>query len=152
PDPNDDAIASDLVTLAYWADRQDVRDRFWRNHLSPLRKLVNSAFAEYRAWAEKRCGANSRLHVRWGLLPGDLSATFEKEGVKIGILGLNTAFLQLQGGDYQGKLAVDYRQFDEACGKRGPDWAGEHHLCLLLTHHPRDWLGQAAKEDLGRIV
>ena len=84
-------------------------------------------------------------------MPGDFAATFEKEGARIGVLGLNSAFLQLAGGDYKERLALGYQQFDGACGKAGPEWAREHHLCLLLTHHPSDWLSRDAQTELGRI-
>ncbi len=36
-------------------------------------------------------------HLKAGILPGDFSATIEKNSAKLGILGLNTSFLQLIG-------------------------------------------------------
>jgi hypothetical protein len=39
-----------------------------------------------------------------GTLPGDLAATLKLADRAIGIIGLNTAFLQLGGGDYRERL------------------------------------------------
>jgi len=90
---------------------------------------------------------------RRGLLPGDFSATIDKDGARLGILGLNTAFLQLADGDYQGRLALHARQFHGACGDSGPDWARQHHACLLLTHHSPVWLDRDARGQLdGQIA
>ena len=153
--PADEDFVSDLEQLAGWAkpDRKTARERFWGKPKDRSRTVVKGAFAEYQTWWDKRLLEKPpSLKVRAGLLPGDFAATLEKDGAKIGILGLNSAFLQLGGGDYKGRLALGYRQLDEACGKAGPAWAREHHLCLLLTHHPADWLCPEAQSDLGRIV
>lgn len=153
--PEDEEFAADLEQLSEWAEknRQKTRERFWSKPTERSRTVVTRAFSEYQAWWDQRpVGKHPSLKVRAGLLPGDFAATFEKDGAKIGILGLNSAFLQLGGGDYKGRLALGYRQLDDACGKSGPDWAREHHLCLLLTHHPADWLCPEAQSELGRII
>jgi hypothetical protein len=53
---------------------------------------------------------------------------------------LNTAYLQLTGDTYEKKLELDVKQFNVACCGDGPRWAREHDVCLLLTHHPPQWL------------
>ena len=153
--PADKEYESDLEQLAEWADaaRGRTRQRFWEEPTGRSRKIVKGAFTEYQAWWDRWLARTSHQpKIRAGLLPGDFAATIERDGAKIGILGLNSAFLQLGGGDYKERLALDYRQFDGACGKSGPEWARQHHLCLLLTHHPADWLCKEAQRDLSRIV
>lgn len=128
-----------LINLQYLWDRQVVQNPFWNNADSEQRRIVDKAFADYTAWWDNLLIPKPRTYRR-GVLSGDFSATIEKDGRKLGILGLNTSFLQLQGGNSQGNLAVDVRQFHEACGGHGPDWARKHDACLLLTHHPPSWL------------
>ena len=82
------------------------------------------------------------------ILPGDFSVTFEKVGAKLGIVGLNTSFLQLTNVNYEGKLALHAHQFHQACGGDGVAWAKQHHVCLLLTHHPPSWLDLESQQSL----
>jgi hypothetical protein len=119
-------------------------DEFWDDGL-PYRKGLKKAFANYQAWWENT-PLKGKDKIQSGTLAGDFSWTLQKDGARLGIVGLNTTFLQLVGGDLKGKLAVDPRQFHEACGGSGPAWTQEHHACLLMTHQPPDWLTQQAEE------
>jgi hypothetical protein len=136
-----------LVTLTkLWDDPAVVRP-FWDDPESAQRKLVDEAFANYMHWWQNI--PVPKLNIdSLGILTGDFSATLEKEGVKLGIVGLNSTFLQLIGGDLKGKLALNVRQFNKACGGHGPDWVNQHDLCLLLTHQPPDWLTREAQDQL----
>ncbi len=71
--------------------------------------------------------------------------TLTKGGRRIGLTGLNTAFLQLGGGDYQGKLVWDPRQVHALCPDGIDRWHADHDLCLLLTHQGPDWLTPEAR-------
>jgi hypothetical protein len=144
PDDEEDPA---LINLQYLWDRQVVQNPFWNNAGSEQRKIVDKAFANYTTWWDGLLVPKPTIY-RPGVLPGDFSATIEKDGRKLGIIGLNTSFLQLQDGNSQGKLAVDVRQFHEACGGHGPDWAKKHDACLLLTHHPPSWLNEQAQDHL----
>lgn len=113
------------------------REGFWNEPQSRCRQVVDDAFANYvEWWQNQRCRPEG---VREGILPGDFSYTFRKGDAKIGILGLNTSFLQLTSDVKQGQLALDILQFHRACRSShtdGPAWSKQHHACLLLTHHP----------------
>lgn len=141
-----------------WHQNPRVQREFWSSARSPNRKLINQAFANYMRWRKKSQFPKPELMTP-GPLPGDFSATIEKEGVRFGILGLNTAFLQLDGGNYLGRLALEPEQFHESCGGNGVEWAKSHDACLLLSHHPPDWLSESARKvlrgdiaDPGRFV
>jgi len=73
-------------------------------------------------------------------LPGDFAVTFEKEGVKVGVIGLNSTFLQIQAGDFMKRLALHPIQIETVCGEEFAVWFRERHTNLLLTHQPPDWL------------
>ena len=92
-------------------------------------------------------------HLKAGILPGDFSATIEKNSAKLGILGLNTSFLQLIGENDEGKLAIHPRQFHQACDDNNTqNWARKHRACLLLTHHPLGWLTVDARMHLNTKI
>jgi len=134
-----------MVLRNDWATDRELRSEFWTEPESRYRNTVNNAFANYAEWWKR---LTHKPPVQPGILPGDFSAVIEKERASLGIVGLNTAFLQLTGGDYKGKLAVDPRQFQSVCDDNGPEWVKKHNACLLLTHHPPDWLNPDSKKDL----
>lgn len=109
--------------------------------------VVEQAFAPYQEWWTART-QQTPLSWQHGLLPGDFSVSIERGGVRFGVAGLNSSYLQLGGGDAQGKLVVHPRQFHQACGGDGPRWSGEHDACFLLTHHPPDWLHEESRKML----
>lgn len=135
-----------LSLLKLWHDEENVYDPFWEDPESPQRAAINAAFLNYVNWWDN--APNRPETLRNGLLPGDFSATLEKDGFRIGFLGLNSAFLQLEAGDFSGKMALNTSQFNAACNGRGPDWAEAHDICILMTHHGPEWLNERAKSAL----
>ncbi|MCP4701324.1 MAG: NACHT domain-containing protein [Gammaproteobacteria bacterium] len=144
PDPKSSAVR----LLEMWDNVPDIQEEFWKEPDSEHRTLISHAFANYLNWRDDSTLSGS-LKMRPGLLPGDFSATWEDRGLRIGIVGLNTAFLQLTGAaDYKGRLAWDARQFHAACGGDGAEWVKQHHACLLLTHQPPEWLNPACAKEV----
>jgi hypothetical protein len=130
--------------LTEWKDHnKDLQAEFWSDPASTYREIVNEAFRNYEQWW---AGYRPQF-ANAGLLPGDFSYTFRKNDARIGIVGLNSAFLQLTEGDYLGRLALSPIQFNEACGGAGMDWARKHHFNFLLTHHPPNWLNPDSRDE-----
>ena len=140
------AMSSAVKALATWAGDLDVQSEFWTNPKSDYRTTVEAAFQHYQDWWAK--APRKPATTKAGMLPGDFSATFEKDGARIGIVGLNSTFLQLTGGDYTTKLALDARQFTAACDGDGPAWVKKHNACLLVTHQPPSWLTSGSLDEL----
>ncbi|HEX8690897.1 MAG TPA: tetratricopeptide repeat protein [Longimicrobium sp.] len=136
PDPNEDNAAIDVLLDKDGFGR--IEEKFWDKPAGPYRRVINDAFAAYSEWWEK---APHRLgDVKIGVLPGDFSATIQIGERHIGIVGLNTTFLQLAGGDYKGRLVWDVRQLHAVCEGGVDVWSKQHDVCLLLTHQGPDWL------------
>lgn len=134
-----------VKALSLWNQDAEVRDVFWSEPKGEYRRAVEKAFKPFTEWAHRR-GQNSTLVLNRGLLPGDFSVGFKKNKLSLGIVGLNSAFLQLSGRDFEGSLDVDPRQLNAVCGGDPPAWLEQHHVSLLLTHHPASWLSQAARD------
>jgi sulfatase modifying factor 1 len=140
-----------------WIEDPKLRDIFWDSETSSIRQAVDEAFAEYSKWWKRQAVWTKPppgLTITEGLLPGDFAATFEKDGIPFGILGLNSAFLQLTDEDYRGKLGIGVEQFHAACGGNGVNWAAGQCANLLITHHPWAWLeptfqGELLQEIMG---
>jgi predicted MPP superfamily phosphohydrolase len=153
-----DAALPEVLLLNDWPEKSVVQDDFWRNakprqpnnsrrrKMSPYQKVIEKAFKDYCKWWERN--TLKPTNIQSGILPGDFAVTIEKDDARFGIIGLNTSFLQLGGGNYEGKLAIHALQFHEVCGGDGPKWAAEHHTCLLLTHHPVEWLDRTSQQFL----
>ena len=126
----------------------EVAEEFWNDPKCEYRRVIDKAFANYSAWWGKRpCCANQV--VRDGLLPGDFSTTFvTDEGRRIGVVGLNSTFLQLAGDDYKGRLACDIRQLHAVCPPDAPTWIDDHDVRLLMTHQGPDWFDQPSGDNL----
>jgi uncharacterized caspase-like protein/predicted MPP superfamily phosphohydrolase len=126
-----------------WDTDKSIHKQFWDNPASDYRKTIATAFENYSLWWEKT--QFKLLTSQPGELPGDFSAVLEKGEASLGIVGLNTTFLQLTGGPYKNRLTVHPLQFQKACGGNGPAWVKQHNACLLLTHQPPDWLNEKAR-------
>ncbi len=134
--------------LSRWESSPDVQQEFWEDPASPYRVVVNEAFAAYEKWFELKRFPQPGTLTR-GLLPGDSSAVIERDGLRVGLVGLNTSFLQLGDGAWQGKLALNVAQLHAATGGNGATWARGNDLCFLMTHHGPMWLNPASAEALG---
>jgi hypothetical protein len=119
------------------------------------RELIDASFAKFSAWWESQRkrwpGRDPRKgSIRAGELAGEFAATLEKDGGKLGVVGLNSAFLHF--GDVekdQSHLAVCNQQFNAI---NGPDWCGEQDACILLTHHPADWLQKECRKNFANSI
>ncbi|MCA9689546.1 MAG: AAA-like domain-containing protein [Nannocystaceae bacterium] len=132
------------LLMGRWDEFPEIRDEFWRDASSPYRRLIDEVFSSYSNWSVTHPFPRVDPYMD-GLLPGDFAAVLRKDGLQLGVIGLNSAFLQLQGGDYSERLALDVRQFNAVCEGDGPAWARRNHINLLLSHHPPSWLSTAAQ-------
>ncbi|MEE4358318.1 MAG: metallophosphoesterase, partial [Desulfococcaceae bacterium] len=139
-----------LILLTQWNEQPKVREKFWNDQNTSYHQIVNRSFENYRNWWNRLTIKPDNIND--GMLPGDFSATVRKENAKLGIVGLNTAFLQLNSSDYKEKLAIHARQFHKACGGDGPDWIKQHHACLFMTHHPVSWLNREAQQQVNEHI
>ncbi len=130
---------------------RSIAEKFWTNETSQFRQVVNQVFSDYRNWQASRPHCPPTQTINSGRIPGDFSTTFVTKGKgrhKIGIVGLNIAFLQLADAIKAGDLACDVRQFHGVCQPDGVAWTQQHDICLLMTHQPPDWLdGLSQKKE-----
>jgi len=136
----------EILVLSEWEKKPDVRKEFWENPKCAYRKLIAKAFENYSNWWMSH-PFPKLSDIQTGCLPGDFAASFRKDDVIIGIVGLNSTFLQLTAGDFKERLALHPIQLSRACGEHFTDWLNEHQTSLLLTHQPSDWLIPADRID-----
>jgi predicted MPP superfamily phosphohydrolase len=137
--------------LAKWKDNPEIHEEFWTDDSWDYRRVIRDAFSNYVAWWSNNPFRSSAV-IHRGLLPGDFSASLQYHGLRIGVVGLNTTFLQLTSGDYVGRLAWDARQFHAACGGDGVEWVRNHNVSILLTHQPPNWLDGRSRKAFSEIA
>jgi hypothetical protein len=149
PDPNLDNPAAHRLLERDGFD--GVKSWFWDKPACSYRTVIDEAFAPYLDWW---CPAAHRPSaIVCGTLPGDFAVTLSLGHRLIGVIGLNTAFLQLAGGDYKKRLVWDARQVHALCPDCIDRWLEIHDQCLLLTHHGPEWLTpEACKHGETEIV
>ncbi len=141
PDPRSPAVRP----LLHWSHDPELRGNlFWHetNGL-PYRDIIAGAFRETSQWLRAWSEAHP-LPATWsrndvGLLPGDFAASVRVDGASLGVVGLNSAALQLANGMHRGSMAIHPNQLHKVCGDPH-EWSMLHDACLLVTHHPPDWL------------
>lgn len=128
----------------------EISDEFFDDPVGEYRTIVNSAFTNFTNWWHTT--PYRFANARDGVLPGDFSASLSIGDKQIGVIGLNTAFLQLSAGDYSEKLAIDLKQFHGTVSggpfSDGPSWTQQHDISLLLTHHGPDWLQESIRNQV----
>lgn len=137
-DPGVDALLKDKNFAS-------IEEKFWEGSSGAYRTPIFHAFENYTNWlSTNRFVPFKKMTL--GKLPGDFSITLESSGKTIGVVGLNTTFLQLKGGDFRGHLAWHVSQLGSVCPQGIDHWTKQHDACFLLTHQGPDWLTPTARE------
>lgn len=134
---------ADIIRL-----KTEVRDELLSDKVSLYRDEAKMAFANFSKFIGdlRESEIPLALDVE-GILPGDISARFNANGLQVGLVGLNSAWTHLSGGDALGKLDISVRQLNSVVGSDLPKWSRQNHVNLLVTHHPDTWFSKDAKEE-----
>lgn len=128
-----------LKAFRSWHTDPDLRQEFWTSSNSAYRRLVDKAFASYCNWYDN-LPIPKLSDVSPGLLPGDMAARVTVDGLRVGVVCLNSSFLQLTADDYKGGLDLDVKQLVNACKDDHIAWLEAVDFAFLLTHHSPVWL------------
>ncbi len=142
--PSDSAV---VKALQHWKEEEVIRNLFWSSGPNEYRELICKCFANYSAWAQNSTLPKPQITIS-GFLPGDFSTIIEKRGLRLGVIGMNTAFLQLTDDNYEGLLDIHEKQIHEACSNDPAAWCKDNHISLLMTHHGPKWLNISAQKRL----
>lgn len=125
-------------SMKQWLGDKEMRESlFWEGD-SDYIKYCNERFSNYSHYVQ-----NSSLvphdHIKNGILPGDFYASMEINGIKMGVIGLNSSFLQIEGGNYRNKIGIYEKQIYGLFADKYVDTIKNNDINLLLTHHSPDW-------------
>lgn len=117
----------------------EFQDSFWDtlSKKGEYHELIGQCFNNFNQWyREVNLPKPTLTH---GLISGDISAILDVNNVKLKIVGLNTAFLELTSDDYRSKLAINPAQIIALSTTDPLKWIEDCDLALLLTHHDSSW-------------
>ncbi|PMQ03724.1 3',5'-cyclic adenosine monophosphate phosphodiesterase CpdA [Dyella sp. AD56] len=135
---------ADPVVLAMkeWWSRPEVQEAFWDPKIPAYREFVEQSFKNYQAFCDSLASSSVRVpeNIKRGVVPGDISVELNVRGNIVGIVGLNSAWLQVNDEDYKGRLHIDPRQLMGVVDGDPDGWCRRHAANFVVTHHPTSWL------------
>ncbi len=149
PPQGDPLVVNALSLRSFPSVRADLFGR----RTNAWKQSVKKAFKNYTNFVRmlQKTGIDLILDVE-GKIPGDVSGKFSVNGLNVGLVGLNSAWTHVIGGNLVNKLDIYPEQLASVVGQDAYDWSRDCHIALLITHHPEAWLNDAAKKDFKEII
>jgi predicted MPP superfamily phosphohydrolase len=148
---NHDLVRPDVLNAASrildnWWQETEIQKIFWEEKGHEYLNLISSAFRNYTDWLSSVNSQGIPIPtMQPGIVAGDNSAVVTVNGHRIGLIGLNSAWLQLTGGEYKARLHVDTRQLLAVTNSNPDRWCSANNFNLLVSHHPTDWLNSMSQ-------
>jgi len=123
--------------MTNWLNENIKENYFWGSP-NPYHDFVVERFNNYVEWY-KKTSIRKPESINWGYLPGDFYCSLNLQDIKLGVVGLNSSFLQLYSGDTRQKLGVYNKQLNFLFNDTYFEWLKTQNLSVLLTHHSPEW-------------
>lgn len=140
-----DASNAQVKMLKNWVDDNEVVSELFSGTKNQYSEVIFKSFENYSHWYSNL--AVPRAFKKQGILPGDTSGILEVNGMRVGLIGLNSSFLQLSGGNFEEQLLVSPRQLSAVTDDDPSAWCGNNDFNFLVTHHPPNWLQSVARNN-----
>lgn len=128
-----------LLAIANWG-QDGVEEQIMRTPDSLYLEELRKCFSGYSRLIEEIRKTDIPLALdHQGVLPGEGSAVLSVGQYKIGIVGINTAWSHLRGGNLKSKILISEEQVHRSVPCELESWISANHLNLLVTHHPDSW-------------
>ncbi|MBF0761696.1 metallophosphoesterase [Dysgonomonas mossii] len=141
---NDPKDATHKV-LCNWI-KEDIRGGYFWEEPNQYYTFIEERFKNYTDWYNNT-SIRKPDNLQWGYIPGDFCTSININGINLGVVGLNSAFLQLDGGNFKNRLGIYNDQIYSLFGDNYLEWLAEHNVSVLLTHHSPDWYEQNAIDE-----
>lgn len=135
--------------LSNW-NNDNIKDEYFWITPNPYHDFIFDRFKNYTEWYQ-----NTKIRkpkIIEGCLPGDFYCSLQIEGVLLGVVGLNSTFLQLSGGDYKHKLGIYNKQINALFDESYFEWSDKQNLSILLTHHSPEWFEPKSLSEFNQEI
>ena len=141
--PPENEPESELLNHFYHDAGRPYRENFWAKDNDRYRTFVINTFNEYSLWwKDLKEKQKDRITITDGVMPGDFSAVLQTEDMQVGVIGLNSAFLQLSDQENYNHLDLHESQIGRVCAPDYPTWAKKNDINILITHHGINSFGE----------
>ena len=123
--------------MSNWTD-EDIKNEYFWEKPNIYFDFINERFQNYVQWYNNTA-IRKPEDIYWGYLPGDFYTSLTLQDVKLGIVGLNSSFLQLYNGDAKQKLGIYNKQINSLFNEKYIEWIKEQDLPIMITHHSPEW-------------
>lgn len=128
-----------------WNSNQELRNNFfWTT--PAYTDYCKDRFLNYSNFVQRYSNI-PKENTMFGIMPGDYFSSIEVNGLKIGVLGLNSSFLQIEAGDFTGKLGIYLKQVESIFGDRYVEVLSKNDINFLLTHHNSEWFEPESRDE-----
>lgn len=122
--------------MTNWTEENIKDDYFW-NSPNDYHSFIQERFKNYEEWYNNT--SIRKPEIVKGYISGDFYCSLNLHETNLGIVGLNSTFLQLHGGDVKQKLGVYNKQINLMFGEKYFEWLSKQDLSILLTHQSPEW-------------
>ncbi|MFH2001223.1 MAG: metallophosphoesterase, partial [Planctomycetota bacterium] len=139
---------------------QDFRKKLWEGRATPA--MIKQPFKEYTSWFRRAIqsqfdGGKHEHDLHLSRFPGDYSVEIHfKDRVALNLVGLNSAWMQYSGAQFEGKLELPLEQFHLALPgaeqQSGLKIFNSDKPALLMMHHPPGWLSEASRQAFHEAI
>lgn len=128
-----------LLAIAQWG-QDGIEEQLMNTPDSFYLQDLQKCFSGYSKLIEEIKKTDIPLALdHQGTLPGEGSAILKVGDYKVGVVGINTAWSHLQGGNLKPKIHVSEEQIHHSVPSSLEGWIASNHINLLVTHHPESW-------------
>lgn len=137
--------------LSNWLNEKDIyEDHFWNNSNIYI-DFIKDRFKNYSYWY-RNTSIKKAEDIYWGYIPGDFYSTINIDGSRLGIVGLNSSFLQLYPGNAKNKIGIYNKQINFLFNDSYTEWLKKQNISVLLTHHSSDWFEKRSLDDFNQEI
>ncbi|MBI3232694.1 MAG: metallophosphoesterase [Bacteroidetes bacterium] len=130
---------------------EDIKDEYFWKSPNDYHSFIKNRFKNYTEWY-KNTSIRKPENILEGYIPGDFCCSININDVTLGVVGLNSTFLQLCGGDFKQKLGVYNNQINNLFEENYFEWLKKQDLSILLTHHSPEWFEPKSLDDFHQEI
>jgi predicted phosphodiesterase len=140
------------IATKHWKTDPELEEELFNTHNNAYLNDIKDCFNLYTDFINNVSSQLPLITDHQGVLPGESSAVWKNKNLKVGFIGLNTAWSHIKNGDMKGKLEISRHQIHKAVPDSLENWITENDINFLVTHHPSNWLTEKSQHTFNNDI